>query len=680
MNPGPPSSTERLSPAARIDALRAEIARLDHHYYVLDQPLLPDAEYDRLYSELLALEAAHPDLITPDSPSQRVAGAPAPAFAAVVHDHAMRSLNNAFTNEAVLAFDRRCREALGADTLAYLAEPKFDGVAVSLLFEEGRFVRGATRGDGTQGEDITANLRTIRSIPLRLNGSDHPRRIEIRGEVLMFRADFERLNASQLEHGLKPFMNPRNAAAGSLRQLDASVTAKRPLRFFVYGVGDDDALPELATQSALIERLAHWGFPAARERAVVSGPDGLAAYYTRMATMRPGLPFAIDGVVFKVNARALQRELGYVARAPRYAIAYKFAPEEDITRLLDIEVQVGRTGALTPVARLEPVRVGGVTVTNATLHNEDEIRRKGLLIGDWVIVRRAGDVIPEVFAPLPERRRGDERAFVMPGFCPVCGSRVERAAGLAIARCTGGLYCPAQRKQATLHFASRRAMDIEGLGDKLVDQLVDRGHVQTVADLYRLTAATLAGLERMGDKSAARLLAAIDRARRRPLDRFIFALGIPQVGEATARDLAHQFGRIEALMAADAEVLQQIPDVGPAVAASIVNFFAEPHNRDVIAQLHAAGVRGEAPPARAGGHLSGKSFVLTGTLAHHGRAEAGALIQAAGGKISNTVSAKTDYLVAGEEPGTKLAKAKSLGVTVIGENELLEMLRKEADG
>ncbi|NMG35196.1 NAD-dependent DNA ligase LigA [Azoarcus sp. TTM-91] len=665
--------------AERAAQLRVELERHNHAYYVLDAPLVPDAEYDRLFRELEALEAEHPELATEDSPTRRVGGAPSAVFAEVAHRVPMLSLSNAFEDEEVEAFDRRCREGLDRETVEYAVEPKLDGLAITLIYENGIFVRGATRGDGMTGEDVSPNLRTVRSIPLRLQG-EAPARVEVRGEVLMQRADFERLNTRQQEAGEKVFVNPRNAAAGSLRQLDSRITARRPLRFFAYQMVDLEGMAPPATHSETLDLLAAWGFAVAPERNVVAGAQGLLDYYRRIGERRAGLPYDIDGVVYKVNRRADQQTLGFVSRAPRWALAHKYPAQEEITQLLDIEIQVGRTGALTPVARLKPVFVGGVTVTNATLHNEDEIRRKGLQIGDQVIVRRAGDVIPEVVAPVMDRRTGQEREFQMPHTCPVCGSHAVKAEEEAVWRCSGGLFCPAQRKQALLHFASRRAMDIEGLGDKLVEQLVDSAIIKTPADLYKLGVLALANLERMGEKSAQNLLAAIEHSRNTTLARFVFALGIRNVGEATARDVARHFGSMDALMAADAEALQQVPDVGPVVAKSIAEFFAEPHNREVIEQLRAAGVRWEegAPVAPVSGKATGKTFVLTGTLPTMSRDEAKALIEAHGGKVTGSVSKKTDYVVAGAEAGSKLDKAQELGIDILDEDGLRRLLEEEA--
>ncbi|PKO70848.1 MAG: DNA ligase [Betaproteobacteria bacterium HGW-Betaproteobacteria-14] len=662
----------------RAEALREEIARHNHAYYVLDAPTVPDAEYDRLFQDLLSLETQHPELVTPDSPTQRVGARPAPEFTQVTHRTPMLSLANAFGEEDVFNFDRRIREGLDCGEVEYAVEPKFDGLAISLTYREGRFILGATRGDGYSGEDVTGNLRTVRSIPLRLQacqGRQVPQFLEVRGEVLMLRHDFERMNERAREAGEKAFANPRNAAAGSVRQLDPRITARRPLRFFAYTLAGLEGQPMPATHAEVLDRLRGWGFPVAAERAVVRGAAGLLRYYDEIGSRRAALPYDIDGVVYKVNRLADQERLGYVSRAPRFAIAHKYQAQEELTEVLDIEVQVGRTGAITPVARLKPVFVGGVTVTNATLHNEDEVRRKDIRIGDTVIVRRAGDVIPEVVSALAEKRSGSEREFVMPQQCPVCGSRVMRLPDEAVARCTGGLYCAAQRKQAILHFASRRAMDIEGLGDKLVDQLVDQDLVKSAADLYRLDVATLAGLERMGEKSAQNVVDAIGKSKDTTLARLIFALGIRNVGEATAKDLARHFGSMEALMAAGVEELQRVRDVGPVVAESIAGFLAEAHNREVIARLEQAGVRGRAE-ARTAAVLQGLTFVLTGTLPTLTREEAGAMIEAAGGKVSSAVSKKTSYVVAGEETGSKLEKARALGIAVLDEDGLRRLLGK----
>ncbi|MCS6787529.1 MAG: NAD-dependent DNA ligase LigA [Thiobacillaceae bacterium] len=667
---------------ARLQALRAEIEYHNYRYYVLDDPVIPDAEFDRLMQELIALEAQWPELITPDSPSQRVGAPPAKEFREVRHAIPMLSLNNAFTDEDVIAFDRRVREGLGQPEVSveYAAEPKFDGLAIALHYERGLLVFAATRGDGYSGEDVTANVRTVRSIPLRLPDGQAPDWLEVRGEVLMLKRDFERLNAQARASGGKVFANPRNAAAGSLRQLDPAITAQRRLTFYAYGVGRVEGAQLPPTQAGIMDWLAGLRFPVTTERRVVTGAQGLLAYYRELGARRHDLPYEIDGAVYKVNRVADQERLGFVARAPRFAIAHKYPAEEALTVVEAIEVNVGRTGALTPVARLKPVFVGGVTVSNATLHNQDEIDRKDVRVGDTVIVRRAGDVIPEVVGVVLERRPvpPPPRFSILEHYpvCPVCGSRTVREPGEAVIRCTGGLYCPAQRKQALLHFASRRAMDIEGLGEKLVDRLVDRGLVATPADLYRLDLPTLAALERMAEKSAGNLLAAIDRSRHTTLARFIYALGIPNVGEATAADLARHFGRLDALLAADVETLQQVPEVGPVVAQSIHDFLHEPHNRAVIEALRAAGVHWEEGGGAAvrTGPLAGKTLVLTGTLPHLSREQAKALIEAAGGKVSGSVSAKTDYVVVGADPGSKYDKALALNRPILDEEGLLRLL------
>ncbi len=663
--------------ADRVLALRREIERHNHLYYVLDAPEIPDAEWDALFAELQSLEAAHPELVTPDSPTQRVGARPAEGFAEVTHRVPMLSLANAFTDEDVAAFDRRCREGLDTAAVEYSCELKFDGLAVSLAYEGGVLVRGATRGDGETGEDVTANLRTVKAIPLRLRSARPPKLIEVRGEVLMLRRDFEAYNERARAAGEKVLVNPRNGAAGGLRQLDPALTAKRRLSFFAYGLGAHDGWSVPPTHAGLLDALGELGFPVAKERRVVTGEAGLVAFYREVGAKRDRLPCDIDGVVYKVNARAQQETLGYVARAPRWAIAHKFPAEEAATELLDIGIQVGRTGAITPVARLAPVFVGGTTVSNATLHNEDEVRRKDVWRRDTVVVRRAGDVIPEVARVSKPGPREKSDWFEMPAACPECGSAIARLEGEAVARCTGGLFCPAQRKASLLHFASRRAMDIEGLGDKLVDQLVDAGLVRTPADLYRIGLPQLASLERMAEKSASNVLAAIDASRDATLGRFVFALGIRHVGEVTAKDLARHFGNLDALMAADAGALQAAPDVGPVVAESVARFFAEPHNREVIAELRAAGVRWpEGEPARAatGGPFAGKIVVLTGTLSEMTRDEAKERIEAAGGRVTGSVSKKTDFVVAGAEAGSKLDRARELGVEVLDEARFRAML------
>jgi DNA ligase (NAD+) len=592
----------------------------------------------------------------------------------------MLSLANAFAEDEVRAFDRRVREALDAQAIEYSCEPKFDGLAVTLVYERGGFVQGATRGDGTTGEDVSGNLRTVRAIPLQLPLEEPPRLLEVRGEVLMLKPAFAALNERQRARGERTFVNARNAAAGSLRQLDPRLTAARPLTFFAYGIGASEGFEAPTTHAALLEWLEVARFPVAPERSVVQGAEGLLGYYRFIGERRVSLPYDIDGVVYKVNALRQQAALGFVSRAPRFALAHKYPAEEATTTVLDIEVQVGRTGALTPVAKLQPVFVGGVTVASATLHNEDEVRRKDVHIGDTVVVRRAGDVIPEVVRVVVDRRPGDARVFSMPQHCPVCGSEVYREPDEAVSRCIGGLVCAAQRKQALLHFASRRALDIEGLGEKIVDQLVERALVHTPADLYRLSGEQLAALDRMGEKSAANLCAAIGRSRHTTLARLIYALGIRHVGEATARDLANHFGRLDALLEAQPEDLLQVPEVGEVIAQSIARFFAEPHNREVVVALRAAGVHwseGQVRRAARSGAAAGKTFVLTGTLPHLSRDEARALIQAHGGRVSGSVSKKTDYVVAGSDAGSKLAKAEELGVVMIDEAELRRMLDAE---
>ncbi|MBS0336037.1 MAG: NAD-dependent DNA ligase LigA [Proteobacteria bacterium] len=656
------------------EALRREIEEHNRRYYVLDDPSIPDAEYDRLFRRLQEIEALHPELMSEDSPTHRVGGNPVSEFSEVRHRTPMLSLSNAFSPEEIEAFDERIRKALDVDRVAYSVEPKFDGLAVSLTYRDGVFIQGATRGDGATGEDVSANLRTVRSIPLRLPRDAGSGDLEVRGEVLMFLADFEKLNHRQRAAGAKEFVNPRNAAAGSLRQLDSRITAQRPLRFFAYGVGTPD--PAWRTHSEVLDRLSGFGFPVAGERESASGASGLMAYFNKVGALRDRLPYAIDGVVYKVDRLDWQQALGFISRAPRFAIAHKFPAQEELTEVVGIDVQVGRTGALTPVARLKPVFVGGVTVTNATLHNEDELRRKDVRVGDTVVVRRAGDVIPEVVSVLHDRRPGGTTPFSMPVACPACGSAVTKSPDEAVARCSGGLFCPAQRKQALLHFASRRAMDIEGLGEKLVDQLVDAGVVDTPADLYGLDIATLSRLDRMAEKSASNLLAALEKSRHATLQRFVYALGIRNVGESTARDLAMHFGSLGRMMAASTEELESVPDVGPIVAKSIRQFFDEPHNLQVIDELRRAGVawvEGGGRPAREPG--KSKTFVLTGTLPTMTRDEARAMIEAKGHKVAGSVSKKTDFLVAGEDSGSKLSKARELGVTVLDEGEFLKIIK-----
>lgn len=663
---------------ARAARLREDIEQHNYRYYVLDDPLIADAEFDRLFRELQDLEAAHPELLTADSPTQRVGGAPAAEFKQATHRQPMLSLNNAFEDAEVEAFDRRIREALEIDVVEYAVEPKFDGLAISLVYEKGVLIRGATRGDGYTGEDVTANLRTVRSIPLHLPAGA-PEILEVRGEVLMLREDFEQLNRNQQANDAKLFANPRNAAAGSLRQLDSRITAGRKLTFYAYGLGYAEGLSEFESHRQVIDFFKKKRFLVASECAVVKGVAGLLDYYRRIGAAREGLPYDIDGVVYKVNSLKAQQQLGFVSRAPRFAVAHKFPAEEAGSIVLGIDIQVGRTGALTPVARLQPVFVGGVNVTNATLHNEDEVRRKDVHVGDTVVVRRAGDVIPEVVrVSKPGPRRPEDR-FEMPALCPVCESQVVRSEGEAIARCSGGLYCSAQRKQALLHFASRRAMDIEGLGERLVDQLVDLDLVRTPADLYSLDDQRLAGLDRMAEKSAANITAAISKSKNTTLARLIYSLGIRNVGESTARDLAAHFGNLDALMQAGIEDLQLVPDVGPVVAESVAQFFSESHNREVISGLLDAGVHYEAAAQRpaATGAAAGRIFVLTGTLPNLTRDEAKARIEAAGGRVTGSVSKKTDFVVAGDEAGSKLEKAQALGLAVLDEQGLLALLDKK---
>jgi DNA ligase (NAD+) len=653
---------------------------IDHHsyrYYVLDSPEIPDAEYDRLMRELQDLEARYPELVTPDSPTQRVGAGPLPEFGEVVHEVPMLSLGNAFSEQEVLDFDRRVRERLGVDEVEYAAETKLDGLAVSLLYEDGQLVSGATRGDGMRGEDVTQNVRTIHAVPLRLRGKGCPRILEVRVEVFMTLDGFHRLNEEQRKRGEKVFVNPRNAAAGSLRQLDPRITAARPLTLFCYGVGrvePEGRLPD--RHSEVLKALKGWGLRVSSLVKVVRGVRGCLDYYGEVGRQRQTLGYDIDGVVYKVNRVEQQSALGFVSRAPRWAIAHKYPAQEEVTRVLDVEFQVGRTGALTPVARLEPVFVGGVTVSNATLHNMDEIERKDVRTGDAVIVRRAGDVIPEVVSVLPDRRSARARRITLPAVCPVCGSQVVRPEGEVVARCSGGLVCPAQRKEAIRHFASRRAMDIEGLGDKLVDQLVERGLVDTVADLYQLTVEQLAGLERMAEKSAANLAEALARSKDTTLARFLYALGIRDVGETTARALAAHFGSLDRTMEADAEALQMVSDVGPVVAQHVASFFHESHNRQVIERLREAGLHWpEAEPKASGEQpLAGLTFVLTGALESMTRDEAKERLEALGAKVSGSVSGKTRYVVAGADPGSKLAKAQELGVEILDERGLLELL------
>lgn len=696
----PKQQSAPSSAISRAIELKTQLDEHGYRYYVLDEPVIADAEYDKLFHELVALEQKYPELASAASPTHRVGGGTLAAFSEVTHRVPMLSLGNAFTADDAANFDRRCREGLAAGSgnadaeIDYACEPKFDGLAINLTYENGIFVQGATRGDGAVGEDVTLNLKTIRAIPLSLTapqGKKIPKLLEVRGEVLMLKNDFAKLNDKQAGKGEKLFVNPRNAAAGSLRQLDSKLTAERPLHFFAYGLGRVEGADIPATHGEMMDWLQGLRFPVSGERRTVKGLAGLLGYYEQIGKRRSMLPFEIDGVVYKVNAFAAQEKLGFVSRAPRFAIAHKFPAEEATTVLLGIDVQVGRTGAITPVARLQPVFVGGTTVSNATLHNEDEIRRKDLKIGDTVIVRRAGDVIPEVASVIYAKRPVDAREFVMPTRCPQCQSHIEKLEGEAIARCTGGLFCPAQRKQALLHFAQRRAMDIEGLGDKLVEQIVNAELVRTPADLYRLGLTALANLERMAEKSARNLLDAIEKSKHTTLAKFLFGLGVRHVGESTAKDLAKHFGKLDAVMNASTDALLLVNDVGPVVAQSLTNFFAEPHNREVVEQLRSCGIVWpesagvNAPNAAlgaefgrmspvAGGAFSGKTVVLTGTMPTLSRDVAKDKLEAAGAKVAGSVSKKTDFVIAGSDAGSKLEKAIELGVTVLDEAQLLAML------
>ncbi len=662
--------------------LRDVLAEANRRYYELDDPSIPDAEYDRLFRELQALETQYPELQTSDSPTLRVGGAPLDAFPSVRHAIQMLSIRTEtdVTVVGARAFDARVRKELklaeSDPPVDYLAELKFDGLALSLRYENGLLVRAATRGDGETGEEVTQNARTIRSVPLKLRGSHPPAVLEVRGEAFMTRADFDKYNDKQRAAGWATLVNPRNGAAGSIRQLDPKLAAARPLSFFAYGLGEVTGWTLPHSQAALLDALAELGLPVNADRRLVSGPDALAGFHADIATRRDALGFDIDGVVYKVNRRDWQEQLGFVTREPRWAVAHKFPAQEEITRVLAIEVQVGRTGAITPVARLEPVFVGGVTVSNATLHNLDEVRRKDVRVGDAVIVRRAGDVIPEVVRVVLDRRPADTVEFALPSNCPECSSLVERPEGEVIARCTGGMICPAQRKGMLLHFAQRRALNIEGLGDKLVEQLVDADLVHEAADLFALTQEQLTGLDRMGEKSATSVIVELGKARQAELHRFIFALGIRHVGETTAKDLARHFRSIEAVMSADESALLQVHDVGPIVAASIQHFFANPKNRTAVERLLACGFEFApiAEPAAVLETVLGKTFVLTGTLPTLKREDAKAMIEAAGGKVSGSVSKKTNYVVAGAEAGGKLDDANHLGVTVLDESQLQNLL------
>ncbi len=669
------------SPHTKVDRLRREIERHNRHYHLLDEPQIPDSEYDRLMRELQDLEAENPDLLTPDSPTQRVGSEPLDTFDSVVHKVPMLSLANAFNEQEMEEFDQRVRDRVQSEReISYVAEPKLDGLAISLRYEDGVLVQAATRGDGHRGEDVTQNVRTISALPLRLSGSGWPQVLEVRGEIYMPRTGFEEMNRRARESGDKEFANPRNAAAGSLRQLDSKITARRPLAIICYGFGEITDAPLAVTHSASIAMLGGWGLPISSELQLVTGAVGCLDYYRQIEARRDGLEYDIDGVVFKVDHLELQQTLGFVSRAPRWAIAQKFPAQEEITKLLEIDIQVGRTGAITPVARLHPVTVAGVTVTNATLHNEDEIRRKDLRVGDSVIIRRAGDVIPQVMKVVLEQRPTDSHPFQMPQLCPACGSELVRDADTVVLRCSGGLYCPAQLKESIKHFASRLALDIEGLGEKLIEQLVDAGLLQTPADLYRLQPEQLAELERMGIKSANNIVQALEASKQTTLSRFIYALGIREVGEATARALALHYDLPQILKEESAEALQQIPDVGPIVAEHIITFFRQPHNRDTIGQLLASGIHWPEVEGKGKSKsmpLEGKSVVLTGTLSRP-RSEVKEQLQALGAKVSGSISKRTDYLIVGESAGSKQQKAEELGVTTLNEAELQALLEEIA--
>ena len=661
----------------QLEKLRQQLRYHNHLYYVLDDPQIPDVEYDRLFRELQALETANPELITPDSPTQRVGAAPLTEFGEIKHAIPMLSLGNVFSDEELLAFDKRIHDRLKSDAeTEFVAEPKLDGLAISILYENGVFIRAATRGDGETGEDVTHNVRTIASVPLRLLGEGYPTVLEVRGEVYRPKAGFEAFHATMRALGEKTFVNPRNAAAGSLRQLDPRLTAQRPLDIFCYAVGlvEGGTVPD--THYAILQQFRTWGLRVCPDIRIVQGAEGCLDYFREIGARRNSLPYDIDGVVYKVNSIATQQELGFISRAPRWAIAHKFPAQEEITELEGVDFQVGRTGALTPVARLKPVFVGGVTVSNATLHNMDEIERKDVRIGDFVIVRRAGDVIPEVASVILERRPAGAAPIVMPTHCPVCGSEVQRPEGEAVARCSGGLYCPAQVKEAIKHFASRKALNIDGLGDKMVEQLFDASLIRHVDDLYSLDVEAVAALERMGKKSAENLIAALESSKFTTLERFIYALGIRNAGEGTAKGLARYFGSLEAIQAANEETLKLVPDIGVIVAANVAQFFAEAHNRDTIQHLRDLGVHwpndDKAKPAEAL-PLAGKTYVITGTLSR-AREDIKADLEALGAKVSGSVSKKTTALIAGENAGSKLTKAQELGVEILGEDTLSVLL------
>lgn len=660
----------------KIEELIEKINLFDYQYYVLDNPSVSDFEYDKIFRLLIDLENEYPELIQPDSPTQRVGGEALEAFESVIHRQAMLSLNNAFEENELIAFDKRIKDAIGVDEIEYAVEPKFDGLAITLTYENGIFIQGATRGDGYTGENVTHNLKTIRSIPTKLNHPNPPKVIEVRGEVLMLKKDFELLNQTQESLGEKKFANPRNAAAGSLRQLDPRITAKRPLTFFSYGLGVCEPNLNLKTHTETIQLLKQFNLPISDLSASVKGVQGLKSFYEKVLKLRESLAYDIDGVVYKVNSFNYQNELGFVSRAPRWAIAHKFPAEEALTEILDINVQVGRTGAITPVARLKPVFVGGVTVTNATLHNEDEMIRKDVHIGDIVSVRRAGDVIPEIVRVLIDKRPKAIKKFKMPTICPECGSPLTRIDDEAVIRCSGGLICPAQQKQSIIHFASRKAMDIEGLGDKSIEQLVTIGLIHELPDIYKLELEQLINLDRMAEKSAQNLLNAIEKSKNTTLPRFIYALGIRNVGESTAKDLASFYGDLDEIMKQTEDKLQLVPDIGPTVAKSISDFFKQNKNRELIQSLRKLGINWPKHDIKKSisGIFAGKTFVLTGTLPSMSREEAKSIIEMNGGKVAGSVSKKTDYVVAGSDAGSKLATAQELGIKVISQDELLELM------
>jgi len=668
-------------PQQRLDVLREEINAHNYSYYVLDNPEVPDSEYDRLLRELSEIENQYPELITPDSPTQRVGATPLESFSEVQHEVPMLSLGNAFSDQDISDFDKRIREGVEKDNIEYAAEPKLDGLAISLLYEEGLLTRAATRGDGRTGEDVTLNIRTIDAIPLKLRGKDYPKLIEIRGEVVMPKAGFEKLNRQQIEKGEKPFVNPRNAAAGSLRQLDPKITATRPLSFYSYGVGLIDGMALPKKHSAMMDKLKSWGLRINPESKVVKGTKGCVEYYENLSKIRNDLPDEIDGIVYKVDDIAFQDVMGFVARAPRWAIARKFPAQEEMTTLLGIDIQVGRTGALTPVARLEPVFVGGVTVSNATLHNQDEIDRLDVRVGDSVIVRRAGDVIPQIVSVVKSKRQGKPRRFHLPKTCPVCDSETARFDNEAVTYCTGGLYCEAQRKEAIKHFASRRAMNVDGLGDKLVEQLVDEGLIHTIADLYHLTVSNLVKLERMAEKSATNLVESLEKSKATTLARFIFALGIHSIGETTAQTLANHFSSLENIMHATKTQLLDVPDIGPIVAENLITFFKQEHNIEVVEQLIDVGIHWPKIKQKSEDEqpLLGQTFVVTGTLDAMGRNDAKIALQNLGAKVAGSVSKKTNCVVIGENAGSKATKAAELGVEILDENGFIQLLKKYSE-